>query len=164
MAIIGIGKLEIFLNLTKQRIGQLVDQGMPKEGRGRYDALRCVHWYIRYLQKAIERRTMTSPNGESTALGQEKVRFLRLSADLKEMELAKQQSQLIARSDVEKTVADLVLTTKAQIMAIPARLAPELVGETSRVMVQAKIEKAVREALTQLARSHRYGETAVTRT
>jgi hypothetical protein len=45
-----------------------------------------------------------------------------------------------------------VLITKACIMAIPPRLAPELVDEPSRVMVQAKIEKALKEALTLLAR------------
>ena len=39
-----------------------------------------------------------------------------------------------------------MLTTKARIMAIAPRLAPELVGETSRVMIQAKIEKASKEA------------------
>ena len=40
-------------------------------------------------------------------------------------------------------------------MAIPPRLAPELVGEASRVMVQAKLEKACKEALAYLARVHR---------
>jgi hypothetical protein len=37
-------------------------------------------------------------------------------------------------------------------MAIPPRLAPELVGETSRVMIQAKIEKFCREALHSLSK------------
>jgi hypothetical protein len=36
-------------------------------------------------------------------------------------------------------------------MAIPQRLAPELVGETSRVMIQAKLEKMCKELLTYLA-------------
>jgi hypothetical protein len=48
---------------------------------------------------------------------------------------------------------NLVLTTKGQIMAIPPRLAPDLVGETSCVMVQAKLEKACKEALGYLAKS-----------
>jgi len=32
-------------------------------------------------------------------------------------------------------------------MSIPQRLAPELANETSRVMIQAKIEKADKEAI-----------------
>ena len=42
---------------------------------------------------------------------------------------------------------DLVLTTKARVPAIPARVSGDLVGEDSRVMIQAKIEKATAEAL-----------------
>jgi hypothetical protein len=42
-------------------------------------------------------------------------------------------------------------------MAIPPRLAPELVGVTSRMTIQAKIEAAVKEALRDLARSFNGG-------
>jgi hypothetical protein len=45
----------------------------------------------------------------------------------------------------------MVLMTKARLLAVPARLAVDLVNETSRVMIQAKIEKAIKEALTTLA-------------
>ena len=54
-------------------------------------------------------------------------------------------------------MTDLVLTTKARIMAIAPRLAPELVGETSRVMIHAKLEKALKEALATLAKSANNG-------
>ena len=46
----------------------------------------------------------------------------------------------------------MVLVTKARIMAIAPRVAPELVGETSRIMIQAKIECACKEALSYLAK------------
>lgn len=72
---------------------------------------------------------------------------------MREIELAKERGQLIAVADVEAAVTDLVLTTKARVMAIAPRLAPEMVGETSRVMIQAKIDKAHREALSYLAKA-----------
>jgi hypothetical protein len=72
---------------------------------------------------------------------------------LKEIELAKERGQLVAIQDVEKEMTDLVLITKARIMAIPPRLAPELVGEPSRVMIQAKLEKACKESLSYLAKT-----------
>jgi len=83
----------------------------------------------------------------------ERVRLLLAEANLKEIELAKQRSQLIALDDVEQAMTDLVLTTKARIMASPPRLSPELVGETSRVMIQANLEKACQEALAYLAKA-----------
>jgi hypothetical protein len=49
-------------------------------------------------------------------------------------------------------MADLILVTKARVLAVGARVAPELVGETSRVMIQAVIEKAHKEALSHLAK------------
>jgi RNA processing factor Prp31 len=45
------------------------------------------------------------------------------------------------------------METKARMMSIPARAAADVVGETSRVMVQAKIEKRVREAMSHLSDS-----------
>jgi hypothetical protein len=80
------------------------------------------------------------------------VRLLRAGADLKEMQLARERSQLISLGDYEHALADLFVTTKTRIMTIPSLLSPELVGETSRVMIQAKLEKACKEALTLLAR------------
>ena len=88
---------------------------------------------------------------------EERVRLLRADADLREIELAKERALLVAIPDVEELLTDLVLTTKARIMSIPPRLAPELVGETSQVMIQAKIEKACKEALSYLAKRGREG-------
>jgi hypothetical protein len=58
----------------------------------------------------------------------------------------------VAIQDVEALVAELVLTTKARITAIPPRLAPDLVGELSRMMIHAKLEKACKEAFVCLAK------------
>jgi hypothetical protein len=61
-------------------------------------------------------------------------------------------SRMVSSAEVEQSLTDLVLTTKARIMAIVPRIAPELVGETSRIMIQAKLERACKEALSYLAR------------
>lgn len=140
-----------FLKLTKQRVHQLVQEGLPRELRGKYDLDRAARWYIRYLQAAIEKKAIPLEGQELVSEQRERVRKMKLDADLKEIQLARERSQLVAIDDVEKEMADLVLTTKARIMAVAPRLAPELLGETSRVMVQARIEKALKESLSQLA-------------
>lgn len=83
---------------------------------------------------------------------EERVRLLRSQADLSEIELSKQRSQLVATQDVEMAMNDLVVTTRARVMAIAPRLAPELLGQTSRVMVHAKIEKALKDVLLSLSK------------
>ena len=86
----------------------------------------------------IEKRSVPTLDGGYVGEREERVRLLRADADLREMELAKERGLMVALPDVESALTDLVLTTKARIMAIPSRIAPELVGETSRVMIQAK--------------------------
>lgn len=140
-----------YFGLTKQRVHQLVAEGLPRELRGKYDQDKATRWYIRYLQAAIEKRAIPMEGDELVSEQKQRVRKMKADADLKEIELAKQRGQLVAIEDVEKDMSDLVLTTKARIMAVAPRLAPDLLGETSRVMVQAKLEKALKEALAQLA-------------
>jgi len=153
MPTVDVTKVASALNLDERRIQQLVKEGMPREKRGQYVVLKCALWYVRYLQAALEKKAVPLPDGTYAAERDERIRNLRADAELKEIELAKERGFLVSLRDVESTMTDLVLTTKARIMAIPPRVAPELVGETSRVMVQAKIEKACREALASLAKA-----------
>jgi phage terminase Nu1 subunit (DNA packaging protein) len=137
--------------ITTSRIHQLVKEGLPKESRGQYDLLKCVRWYVRFLHAAIEKKVV--PMGDSyVGEREERIRSIRADADLKEIELAQKRSQLVSIQDVERSMTDLVLTTKARVMAVAPRLAPDLVGEDSRVMAHAKIEKALKEALLGLSK------------
>ncbi len=140
-AIVNAEKLAVFVNLTKQRVHQLVAEGLPRKLRGKYDLDECAQWYIRYLQAAIEKKAIPLDGDELVSEQQEKVRNMRATADLKEIDLARQRGQLVSIEDAEKEMTDLILTGKARIMSVPARLAPDLLGETSRVMVQARSSK-----------------------
>lgn len=87
---------------------------------------------------------------------EERLRLLRADADLREIELARERSDLVAIGDVERAFADLVLTTKSRIMAVAPQLAAELVGENSRIIVHAKLQRALQDALMVLSkREHR---------
>lgn len=152
MAIVNVGKVAKALNLTPQRVQQLANEGLPKEDRGKYDLGKCMLWYIRYLQAALEKKAVPMANGVYAGEREERTRLLRAEAELKEIELAKQRGQFVAIADVEAEYSNLVHAVRARIMAIPPRLAAEIVGETSRVMVQAKIESELKAALRLLAR------------
>ncbi len=156
MPTVDITKIASALNLKERRVQQLVQEGMPREARGQYDPVKCMLFYIRYLQAALDRKSVPTADGGYAGEREERVRLLRAEADLREIALAEKRSQLVAIQDVEKELTDLVLTTKARIMAIPPRLAPELVGETSAVMIHAKIEKACKEALSYLAKAENH--------
>jgi phage terminase Nu1 subunit (DNA packaging protein) len=153
MPIVDVTKVASALNLSEARVQMLVKEGMPREARGQYDPVKCMLWYIRYLQQLLEKKAVPTLDGGFVGEREERVRLLRADADLREMELARERGLVVALPDIEAKLTDLVLTTKARIMAIPPRLAPELVGETSRVMIQAKLEKACKESLAYLAKA-----------
>lgn len=152
--IVGIKQIAEVLNLTPRRIQQLVQEGLPNKRRGKYDQDECTRFYIRYLQALVEKKAIVGEGGAVLANErEERLRLLRTVADLREIELARERGQLVAIEDVEHAMTDLVLVTKARVLAVGARVAPELVGQTSRVMIQAVIEKAHKEALSQLAKT-----------
>ena len=157
MPTVDVSKVAAFLNLDERRVQQLVKEGMPRESRGQYDPIKCAHFYIRFLQHALEKKSVPTLDGGFVGEREERIRLLRADADLREMELAKERGLMVALPDIESMLTDLVLTTKARILAIPPRLAPELVGETSRVMIQAKLERACKESLSYLANRGNYG-------
>ena len=150
MALVDVRKLANAMNVTPRRVAQLVHEGLPREERGKYELGKCLLWYIRYLQNALEHRAVQTPDGEVSSLREERLALLRLDRELREIELAEKRGQLVAIADVEKAMSDLVLTAKARIMGLAPRLAADLVAETSRVMIQAKVEKEVRAALSHL--------------
>lgn len=102
------------------------------------------------MQAAIEKKTVPTGDGDYVTLKEERTRLLRAKAELKQIEVAKRRGLLVSLTDVESEMADLVLTAKARILAIPARVSAE--HETSRVMIQAKLEKAAEEALEPMVR------------
>src|ERR1700691_4420305 len=128
MATVDVGKVASALNLDERRVQQLVKEGMPRVSRGRYDPVKCMLWYVRYLQGVLERSSVPTPDdgfsGERVERV-ERVRLLRAQADLREMELASQRSSVIPVADYERTLADIILTTKTRVMAIAPLVAPE---------------------------------------
>lgn len=139
--------------LTPERVRQLVNEGMPKDGHGQYDAVRCMFWYLGKCRRMIAHKETDNADGSSSGIRGERKRLLSTQADIAEMELAKARSETISIDDHTRVLSELVMETKARMMSIPARAAADVVGETSRVMVQAKIEKRVREAMSHLAAS-----------
>jgi phage terminase Nu1 subunit (DNA packaging protein) len=150
MAIVDVTRLAQALNLRPRRVQYLVKEGMPREARGKYDPVKCMCFYIRYLQALIDKRS--APRADQTGEGAARVRLLRAKADIRELQVAREQSQLVSAADVQASLKELVNITTTYMMAVAPRLAPELVGETSRLMIQAKIDKAFKAALSALAR------------
>ena len=76
-------QLAAIVDLQKRRIFQLVEEGMPKERRGRYDVDKCRAWYIRFLQAAVENKSLPVDEGGVANEREARVRNLTAGADLR---------------------------------------------------------------------------------
>lgn len=138
--------------ITPAMISKLSADGMPQISRGKYDGVRCMYWYLGKLRRSVRHKATENDDGSDSSITDERKRLLRAQADLAEIELAKANGDLMAVADWEAAASDLVASAKARLMAIPARLAPRVVGEQNQVVVQLAIEKAIREALEELSK------------
>jgi phage terminase Nu1 subunit (DNA packaging protein) len=146
MPTVNVHQLAKLFDRRPRRIQQLVKEGMPQLSRGKYDQGKCFEWYVRYLHNKIEKK-----GDEFSGLNEQRLRGMRASAETRELELALKKGELAKLTDVRAMLSDVVLMTKARLLAIPPRLAIDILGESSRVMIQAKIERAIKDALNQLA-------------
>ena len=52
MAFATLEQIATVLNMTPQMVNRHVKlHGMPRVGRGEYDLVKSVHWYINYLKR-----------------------------------------------------------------------------------------------------------------
>src|ERR1700678_3292803 len=98
MAIVDVTRIAQALNLQPRRVQYLVKEGMPREGRGKYDPVKCMCFYIRYLQGLIDKRS--APRDDQAGEGAERVRLLRAKADIRELQVARERSQLVPVADL----------------------------------------------------------------
>jgi phage terminase Nu1 subunit (DNA packaging protein) len=154
MALVNTKQLANAMNVTVRRVEQLVHEGLPREERGRFELGKCLLWYIRYLQKALERRAVPmSPDGEMAGLGDARVRSVTADAELKELELAERRRQMVALPDVERSWMTIVTTTRSHLLSIAVRIAPRIIGATDRGQIERLLNEEIRQALTEISQT-----------
>lgn len=152
MPIVGIKKVAEALNLTPRRVQQLVPEGMPREGRGQYDPVKCLLFYVRFLQRKLEEKPAAGAEGEISGERSARVRRIEADCEMKELILAERRSKLVAVSDVERALTEMELTVKTRLQAMVPRLAGQLANVNSRVMAQALLEEGINDALVQISK------------
>lgn len=154
-----IGKLEECaheLNLGSRRIQQLAREGLPRADRGVYDVIACLRWYVRYLQRKLVERALPEDGdgdggGPATSSAATRHKMLSIEAELKQIELATKREQLISIDKAEKDIAAIVIEIRTRILALPPRLAAEVLGETDLAIAQVKIDRSLKGALDALS-------------
>lgn len=135
------------LNLSERRVQQLVKEGvLPKTIRGKYDLIVCVQSYIKYLQ---QRAFGNGAAPQDTHL--ERARLLKAQADKTELEVETMRGNLIPVEQVEVDWLTMVMSCRSRLLAIPTKIAFQIISLKEPEEVERFLKRNIYEALTELA-------------
>lgn len=142
--------------VTERRVQQLAKDGIIPAAQQRpykFDLLPTVQAYIKYLSDKANGREEKSDDNKTAESDK-----LRAEADLKqskakiaEMQLKELEGTMHRSEDVEAMTNDLVFTVRSMIMALPGRLAMDIVQVTSANEASALIRSECYKILNELA-------------
>ncbi|WP_354689936.1 terminase small subunit, Nu1 [Lentibacter algarum] len=142
-----IGVIAKLLDLSERRVQQLSREGViPKAERGQYDLIGSVRGYVRYLRDQALKAQAGAPDYAA-----ERARFIRARADLAEMEAKEKRRSLIAADQVEAAWIAVLALLRTRLLALPDRLAPQVLEQSTVGDTRNLIRAAIREVLDDLA-------------
>ena len=137
--------------VTDRRIQQLAKEGIIPASQKRpymFDLLPTVQSYIRYLSDEAK-------SADTAQVEMEKLRaeadMKRSKADMAAMQLKELEGKMHRSEDVEAVTNDLVYTVRSMIMALPGRLAMDVVQVASANEASALIRAECYKILNELA-------------
>lgn len=142
--------------VTDRRVQQLAKEGVIPAAKTRpykFDLLPTVQAYIKHLSEKANGKEQK--NADTVQAEADK---LRAEADLKqskakiaELQLKELEGKMHRSEDVEAMTNDLVYTIRSMIMALPGRLAMDVVQTTSANEASAVIRSECSKILNELA-------------
>ncbi len=146
---------EIF-EMDERRVQQLAKEGViPAVSKRPYkfDLIPTVKAYIKHLREKVNGKEAKTADAEKAVTDK-----MRAEADLKqskakiaEMQLKELEGKMHRSEDVEAMTNDLVYTVRSMIMALPGRLAMDIVQATSAAEASALIRFECHKILNELA-------------
>ena len=142
--------------VTTRRVQQLTAEGIinaVKQGNAnRYDLLVTIQKYIKYLSDKANGREATQKDTETEGRKLEAEADLKRSkADMAAFQLAELEGKMHRSEDVEAVMTDLVYTIRSMLMALPGRLAVDVVSVTTAAEASEVIRAEVHKVLEELA-------------
>lgn len=142
---ISTGELASIVGKTPRWIRQLTSEGVLKQiSRSKYILGPTVQAYIEYAQGG--RDADNKPR-----LIDHKTEHERIKAEKAALQLAQLRGELHSAADVEAVMNTMLTAFRQKILAIPTKLAPQLVGIDDAGKVKALLTKDLHEALSDLS-------------
>lgn len=145
-----LGKL---IGVTDERVRQLEDEGVfesqVKGGRKYFDLTTAINAYVTHLKELISGKA----NGNITEeIAKATLRYKTAQAGKAELELEELKGTMHRAEDIEILTADMIAGLRAEVLALPGRLAVDTANASDPKETSALLKAGVDEALNNMAR------------
>lgn len=142
--------------VTPRRVQQLAKEGIipvAQEKPYKFDLLATVQAYIKYLSAKVNGKEEKGAEDVQAITKKLKAEadLKRYKADMAEMQLKELEGEMHRSEDVEAVMNDLVYTIRSMILALPGRLAMDIVQTTNPNEASALIRTECNKILEELA-------------
>ena len=138
------------LKISERRVQQLSKDGViPRAERGRYELAPAVQGYVSFLQDRIAGNP--DPSEEAADFQASRARKMAAEAALAEIELCKARDEVVELAHVEKVVGGALATTRARLLQVGAKVAPQADLITDAASLKEMIDDAIHEALNEIS-------------
>ena len=151
--IVTTNRLAFVLGITARRVQQLAGEGVfNKVSRGKFHLSESIQKYISY-QLLLEKKKY---NKNDLEINEAKRKRETEEAFLKEMELEKRRGELLEKSEVINTWQKILSVIKTRSMALPTKLAPQIIGMDRVADIKNALDKEINGFLTEISEAKHY--------
>jgi len=137
--------------MSGRRMRDLGGEGrVPRLANGRFRAVEAVPAYCSINRPAAGRAAAGGAEAAG-ALDEARVRLLTAQAEAREMLNEQMRGDAVLVEDMEAAVGALVASTRAKLLALPAKLGPVLAPIADPMEVMGRLRAALYEALAEMA-------------
>ncbi len=142
-------ELAVVLNLTSRRIRQLADEGIIHSvSKNQYPLAESVAAYQKYLKTQL-------PSDENADLAAKEkkatVKLKESKANIAEMQAKELAGQMHRSEDVEAMTSDLIYAVRGALMALPGRLAVNVMQAKTAAEASDIIRKEIYQVMDELS-------------
>lgn len=132
--------------MTERNVRMLRDKGVITEYKpGLYNLSTVTHEYINFLRKK-------NPDAEEMVdYNTERAKLMRAKRESQELELQLKKNEVHTTEDIEQVMTDMLIRFKTRLMAIPAKLSPNLSKKTDQTEIFKLLKAGIDEALDELS-------------
>lgn len=142
--------LSRFFGITDRRVRQLTEEKvLVTVAKNKYDLMDSVRRYCNYLKTANESNSNKSP--DKINLETERALHEKAKREKAELLVKVMKGELHKAEDIELVMTDMITRAKVKLLALPSKIAPQIVKITDAGKIQNLIQSIIEEALFELA-------------